>query len=345
MRCVSTISAAALWLAAVPALAQPQPRTLEVPATASWQHAATGLILPPRAAGLVRGRIVDRTSAEQDVSADYGGEDGLTTTLYLFQTPLPDPALWADRALVAIVLRPDFGLDPGAVPAAVPFARPGATAAGGLRAALPLNGPGLASTAVAVAPLQGWLVKVRMTSARLDPAQLEARLTAFLEALRWPAEARPAPAAAAILPCPDSLAFKKAKTVPDDIGNVLMDAISGTVEQDQVEQGKADPVVYCREPGPLGAWGVYRPGRSRRAYVIAMGDSGTALRLAPALSLDMFSGGSAPKRVAMTLLEHDRTEVLPSFNRLPSPEQAMAVAFSGQPRGTIAVTTSPGKKE
>ena len=74
--------------------------------------------------------------------------------------------------------------------------------------------------------------------------------------------------------------------------------------------------------------------------MIAVGDSGTALRLAPALTL---SGGG--DRVAMTLLEYDRTSVLPSFNRLPSPQQAMAVAFSGAARETISITTSPGKEE
>jgi hypothetical protein len=346
MKRISTILAAALLLAGAPAVAQPQPRMLEVPATASWQHEATGMILPPHAAGLSRGGIVDRTAAEQDVSADYGGEDGLTTTVYLFQTPLPDPALWTDRALAAIVLRPGFGLDPNAVPAATPFRRPGAAAASGLRASVKLNGSGLASTAVALVPLQGWLVKVRMTSARLDPASLDARLTAFIEALRWPAEPKPAPAAVPVAACPDSLAFKKAKTVRDDMSDVLMNAITGSIEQDQSEAGKAGRLQYCREPGPLGPYGVYRPNGRRDSYVIALGDAGSALRLAPALSLDMLtSGRSGGGKVAMTLLERDTTSVLPSFNRLPSPDQAMAVAFSGRPRETISVTTGPPKKE
>lgn len=331
--------AAALLALASPSLAQTPPRTLEVPAAKSWQHAATGMILPPVAAGLSRGAIVDRTSAEHDVSAEYGGEDGLTTTVYLFRTLLPDPALWTDRALAAIALRPDLGLDPARLPAPAPFRRPGAASASGLRATLPLSGSGLTGTAVAVAPLNGWLLKVRMTSARLDPAALDARLTAFIDALRWPSEARPAAAAAPVAVCPDSLTFKKAKTVKDDMGDVLMSALAGTVEMDQVEKGEAEAAVYCREPGPLKPYGVYRPDRSRDSYVIALGDSGSALRLVPALDL-LASGRSGGKKVAMTLVEHDRTSVLPSFNRLPSPEQAMAVAFSGERRETITVTTS-----
>ena len=344
MRIIAKIVAAALLLAASSAGAQP--RTLEVPATASWQHAATGMILPPRIAGLSRGSLEDRTAAEQDVSTDYGGEEGLTTSVYLFQTPLPDVALWTDRALAAILLRPDFGLDPDRVPAAVPFRRPGAAAASGLKAIVKLNGSGLTGTAVAVAPLgEGWLLKVRMTSARLDEAALDARLTAFLQGLRWPAEPKPAPAAVPVAACPDSLTFKKAKVVRDEMADVLMNAITGTVEAQQVEEGKAEPAVYCREPGPARPNAVYRPNGRRNSYVIAVGDSGRALRLAPALTLDMFSGGSAGNRVAMTLLEHDTTSVLPSFNRLPSPEQAMAVAFSGRPRETISITTGPPKKE
>ena len=232
------------------------------------------------------------------------------------------------------------------MPTAVPFRRPGASAASGLRATLPIAAPGLTSTAVAVVPLQGWLLKVRMTSGRLDRAALDARLTAFIEALRWPGESTPARAAAPVAPCPDSLAFRKAKVVRDDTADVLLNAITGSIELDEVEAGKAEPVVYCREAGPLRAYGVYRPNGRRDSYVIAIGDAGRALRLAPALTLDLFaSGGSSGRRVAMTLLEHDRTSVLPSFNRLPSPDQAMAVAFSGQPRETISVTTAPPGKE
>jgi hypothetical protein len=342
---LKTMMAVALLAVAPPVAAQTQPRILEVPATKSWQHAATGMILPSTAAGLSRGAITDHTAAEQDVGAVYGGEDGLTTSVYLFQTPVPDVAVWTDRALAAIILRQELGLDRAALPSAVPFKRPGAATASGLRATLPLSANGLTATAVAVAPLNGWLLKVRMTSARLGPDALDARMSAFIGALRWPGEAKAAPAAAAVLACPDSLAFRKAKTVKDDMGDVLMNAIAGTVEAGQVDKGEAEAAVYCREPGPLKAYGVYRPNRGLAAYVIALGDSGRALRLAPALSVDMFTGGSQGKRVAMTLLEHDRTTVLPSFNRLPSPEQAMAVAFSGERRETISVTTSPGKKE
>lgn len=342
MKMIARSLAAALLLAAASVMAQSQPRTLEVPATASWQHAATGMILPPRAAGLSRGSIVDQTADEQDVSVGYGGEEGLTTSLYLFQTPLPDPALWTDRALVAIQLRPDLGLDAGTGPAAAPFRRPGAAAASGLRATLPLARSGLTSTAVAVAPLAGWLIKIRMTSARLDAAALDARLNAFIEALRWPAEGEPAPAATAVLPCRDSLTFKKARIVRDDMTQVLMNAVSGVAA---AAKDGAQPTVYCREPGPLRAWGVYRPDAARDAYVIALGDAGQALSLAPTLDLDsLLSGRAGSKRISMTRLQHDRTEVLPSFNRLPPPEQALAVAESGRSSG-ISVTTSPGQDQ
>ena len=344
MRMFSRSLAAASLAVASPIVAQPQDRVLEVPPTKSWQHAATGMILPPVAAGLTRGAIIDNSSAEQDVGAAYGGEEGLTTSVYLFQTPLADPAVWTDRALAAIALRPDLGLDPASVPAAIPFKRPGASAASGLRATLPLSASGLTATAVALAPLDGWLVKIRMTSDRLDRAALDARLTAFLEALRWPAETRPAPATAAVVACPDSLSFKKAKTVKDSMGDVLMSALAGTVQADQVEKGETRSAVYCREPGPLKTYAVYRPDRSRAAYVIALGDAGEALRLEPALSLDgLGSGKSSGGRVAMTSMKHATISVLPSFNRLPSPEQALSVAFSGKPRETISVTTSPGK--
>ena len=59
MSTIAKMVAAAMLLSAPPAIGQPPPRVLEVPATASWKHAATGMILPPNAAGLSRGAIVD----------------------------------------------------------------------------------------------------------------------------------------------------------------------------------------------------------------------------------------------------------------------------------------------
>ena len=49
-------------------------------------------------------------------------------------------------------------------------------------------------------------------------------------------------------------------------------------------------------------------------------------------------GGSGGRRYAMTLQGRDTTTVLPSFNRLPPPEQAVSVALNSRGE-TISVST------
>jgi hypothetical protein len=295
------------------------------------------MILPPRSAGLVRGEIHDNTDAEMDVVAGYVDDtEGLVATVYLYRTMTPDVAMWFDRALTVIMLRPGFGLESTPPPAATAFARPGATTASGLRVALDVNVPEVRSSAVAIAPLgSSWLLKIRLSSSRLDRAALDERLTAFMAGLRWPAETSPGRAAVPVLACASPLRLRTARVVRSDMSGALMDAVGGLM----VAEHDGTPAVYCREPGATIERGVYRANGSNDAYLIALADAGMALSLAEALDLSaIMGGGSGGRRIAMTLLGRNGTSVYPSFNRLPPPEQAMTVA--GHSGSTISVTTT-----
>ncbi|MBV9884829.1 MAG: hypothetical protein JO276_17605 [Sphingomonadaceae bacterium] len=332
-------AALSLLLAAVPRQAgaeQAQPRILAVPANAAWQHAETGMILPPQATGLKRHEIRDSTDAEMDVIADYADEaDGLVATIYLYRTMTPDVALWFDRAATVIQLRPGWGLQNVPLPAPTAFARPGASAASGLRLAFDVNMPEARSTALAIAPLgTNWLLKVRLSATRLDRAALDERLTAFIQALRWPAESAPGRAAVPIAACPSPLRLRTARVVRTDMSASLIDAVGGQMAAEH----EGPPPVYCREPGGTLEQGVYRPNGATDAYLIALGDSGGALSLAEALDLSALLGsGGGGRRIAMTLLGRNGTSVYPSFNRLPPPEQALEVMR--RTGSTISVTT------
>lgn len=336
----STLGACLLLLAspqAAPA-EQAAPRTLAVPVDASWQHAATQLILPSRIAGLARGEIRDSGEAELDVSAPYQGpERGITATVYLYKTMTPDVALWFDRALTAIMARPEFGLAEAAVPAPTGFARPGGSTASGLRTALDLSAPNLRGTAVAIVPLGGWLVKVRLTAAELDRAALDELMTRFIQGLRWPAETRAERVAVPIQPCPSPLRFRRARVVRTEMSDTLMDALIGGIVLD--EDTDTPPAIYCREPGATPERGVYRPGGSSDRYLIALGDSGIALAVGEASDLSaLMGGGGGARRFSVTLLGRDSTTVYSSFNRLPAPEQAISVTT---PSRASVTTTAP----
>jgi len=333
------------WAAALLALATPQPasaqqnqpRTLTVPATAAWQHAETGMILPSASAGLARGEIRDSTDAELDVVADFrDAAEGVWATVYLYRTMTPDVALWFDRALTTIMLRPEYRLEGAGAAAPTGFARPGSSTASGLRAALDVQAPDLRSTALAIAPLGPWQLKIRFSAAGLDRAALDERLTRFIEGLRWPAEtaATTSRAAVAVEPCPSPLRLRRARVVRTDLANTLMDAVAGNITPENV----GPPAVYCREPGATLAHGVYRPDASTDRYLIALGDAGIALSVGEALDLSaLLGGGGGGRRFSVTMLGRNESSFYPSFNRLPPPEQALEAA--GAARNVISVST------
>jgi len=337
--------ALSLLLLNLPALAagQPAPRTLEVSANAAWKHAESEMILPPTVDGLARAEIMDLTNEELDIVANYGSErDGLWVTVYLYKTQIANVPLWFDRALTTIMLRPEYGLAGTAAPTPTAFIPPRASSASGLRAVLDVNAPNLRSTAVAIGPAAGFQLKIRISSASLDRAALDERLSRFIAGLRWPAEGTPpARAAVAILPCPSPLRLRNARLVRVEVADTLMDALGGISLSDEERPAP----VYCREPGPANAaYGVYRADGSRDSYLIALNDAGIALSLQEAIDFGALTGrGNSGRRIAMTLLDREATAVMPSFNRLPPPEQAVQAA--GAQGSTISVSTRPGNRQ
>lgn len=312
-----------------PAAAQSGPRTLEVPAANAWQHAETRIILPPRVGGLVRASIGDNSQDEQDVFATYADRDEqMIALVYVYRTGAGDLPLWFDRTLATIML-PQAG---AAAPTTAGFTRPGASAASGLRAAMSDNVAGMRSTAVAIAPLgPSWLVKIRLGSARLDPAALDERLSAFVAALRWPAETGTARAAIPIEPCPTPLRLRNARIVRAEGADVLMDAVIGTVEP---EGEPGPPPVYCREPGATTDRGVYRPDAATNGYLIALHDAGIAVGVGDVSGLSALLGQGNRRRFSVTLLGRNARSSYPSFDRLPPPDQALALVTGGPPLST-----------
>lgn len=341
---LSLLLAAAAVLAAPAAQAQPQaqpqPRTLAVPAGSAWQHAETGMILPTGSAGLTRREISDLGAEEMDVVVHYVGAEGVLASVFLFRTAVPEPALWFDRAAAAISAEPGYGLAGAPLPAPAPFARPGASAASGLRVSIDLPAGQFRSTGVAVAPLGDHLLKIKISARSLDRAALDALLTRFIEGLRWPAPQPGERAAAPVEPCGRPLSFRNARVVRAGMAEVLMDAVIGSVPP----EGERQLPVYCREPGATRDYGVYRANGSRDSYLIALNDAGIALALGQAGELgELLGGGRGGRRVSMTLLDRASTAVLPSFNRLPPPAQAIGVAFNTR-GNVISVSTRPPRE-
>lgn len=322
-----------LCLLAMPALAAAQsgPRTQGVPADDAWRHAETRMTLPARAGTLTRIDIRNPSPDGLEFVASYANSDeGMTAVVHAYRTMVPNVPVWFDSALATIV--------PSQVEAAPPavtsFARPGASAASGLRAATAGNGQGMQSSAIAIAPLGSWLVEIRLDSARLDPAALDERLSAFIATLGWPAQTGTAGTAIPVEPCPAPLRLPAARRLNSGSHDVVAYWAGWTV---LAGRDAGPPRVYCREPGATIRSGVYRLDGTADSYLIPIAN-GIALAAGEETDLAALMGERRRRRYSVTLVERTSMIGHSSFSRLPPPEQALA-AFLAAP-SILSVTTA-----
>ena len=332
MRNVTTIMA--LLLAASPAVAR---RDLPVPPDKGWQHAASGIILTAKLAGLPRTMLSDAGDDERDVAAEFATPDKATiATIYIFRPGLMSVPMWFDRAQTALELKDVYGGVRAAAKMPVAFAPPGGVAPSGLRQTYtPTRGP-YRATALAIAPVGEWLVAVRLSSRMLDPVTIDPELTDILTAIRWPANTGAVPVARPIVDCADSLAYHKAKLVQPD----MMQALLGSLTAAAGTASPGESGTWCREAmKPKALYGVYRLAGSSDGYTLAIGDSGRAASVYKAFSLpDQPSTGG----YAVSFRDLDGSIAsYPSFDKLPQPDQVAALILRG--RATARTTTAGGK--
>jgi hypothetical protein len=215
---------AALMLA--PA-AQAQQRTLDVPATARWQHARSGVIVPVAIDGLPRREIVEIMPGELDVGVNY--DDGTTRiSIFLFRPALFDVGIWFDRADWAIRQNPVWGNVTPSRPAPLTFAHGSATTASAMRQSYAASGQ-YRATATAIVPTGRWLVKVRASVRNGTVEEVDARLSAALAALRLDATRHGGVAARPILPCVTPVRWRNARQQPRTMDDALMGALLGAL--------------------------------------------------------------------------------------------------------------------
>nr|WP_295371406.1 hypothetical protein [uncultured Sphingosinicella sp.] len=305
-----------------------------MPPAASWQHAATNLILPSTIEGMRRTDVQDSGTAELEIIATY--EDtarSVTTSVYLFRSQIRSAPLWFDRSRTVLE---QLKVLPIATAQALPvraFALPGGASESGLSVVYPVSGGRYTATGLAVAPLNDWTVKVRMSSSSLDPKALDQKMAAFIGNIRWPKNVGPAPAAAPLQPCPTPLTLKRAKLIKPDMEQAVLGSLFAMAA---ASKPTSDPVSYCREQEQSVGYGVYRPAASQTSYLVALADSGRAVSVGE--SPNVLKPKTA--RYSVTLLDLGRSSVYPSFNRLPPPKQVMEMLPSARPLSSSEVGTT-----
>lgn len=323
---ILTVAAAALQLGA-PCAAEL--REVQAPATATWKHEQTGLMLKPILAGMNRSDIADTGEKELDIVASYkAATDGTIATIFLFKPWIPSAPLWFDRSSHALKSNPQFGVQDQTIEGHA-FAPPNSRTPSALSAVYPLSSEKWSSTALAVIPLGDWLVSIRISSPSRDALALGKQLDALIADIGWPAETNAAPAAALVKPCANPLKFGKASPLkPDATSALVVTALLAGAMNGKAAPGKsATPSTYCVE-AESAPYGVYRADAKTDGYVIAGGDAGRTIAVSPAADLT-----NRRDQYAVTFQDLDAEQLVVLWNKLPRPEDVISYIFGQQAGG------------
>ncbi|WP_243402902.1 MULTISPECIES: hypothetical protein [Bacteria] len=309
-------------------------RDLPVPADKGWRHAETGVALMAQNAGLARTALTDATQGEFDVAAQYWAPDkSVTATVYIFRPAIADVGLWFDRSQTALETRAEFRNAAPASADPVAFALPGAAAGSALRQTYANASGAYRSTALAVMPLNGWIVAIRMSATTLTADRLDTELQQFIAGVRWPKATAAGTAARLVKPCATPLVFRKAKQVATGGGDLLMSLMLPSLAATEKAKTAAKPddaPLWCREGDGRTEYGVYRDMRNDQGYTLALYDAGRSISVFPSIM------GQIEKTsiYSVSLTDVDgSTSVLPSFNAMPQPKQVWAVLSQGKVQG------------
>jgi len=321
------------------------------PASSTWSHDRSGLSLPTTLAGFTRGQSRQYDEDGYNVSINFRDDaSGSSADVYVYRAAPASVPLWGDRAVTGMFANPNLGEVDVAAVRIGRFTPPnGAGAESGLKVVTPIKGD-LASSGLAIYAHDGWLVKLRMSSRTLDATAIEMRMAEFIAGLRLPAATRPAPPLADIADCTAPLkSDKKAKLMQlDMMGTIMLGATLGTINEDRVKNAakasassRAEP-VWCRDASSQPQYGVYRSGGEDDAYLVAIGDSGTSL------SVGRYDMGPLmkPSRGFLVTQSDGVTElVYPPFDRLPLPEQMLALPGKISPVSSISLVPGEENKQ
>lgn len=325
--CVAAMLAAGF---AGPAAAK---RGLAVPPLVGWQHATSKLILMGKLGGLARMEIYDLGDKELDVVAQYATADKATqATIYHFKPALASVPVWFDRSETQIRLRRTDSAITSRQGSPLAFSTPGTSVANALRQSFTVTSGEFKSTALAVMPLDDWLVVVRLSSNVLDEAQVDSKLSDIVNAIRFPSTAGTTEVAVPIQPCVTSQKRVRARSMKPDMAQALLGALAPQVEAkaaaEAKREGKSGLVAkpLCRDGQGSLPFGVYRTDDATKAYTLALGDAGRVATVSAGIALLLPDPG-----FQVIVRDLDSSAVYRMFDKLPLPEQVLGLIETKSP--------------
>jgi hypothetical protein len=299
---------------------------INVPETASWQHARSQIILPPKLAGLKRVSISDNSASELDLSIQYENADSVGT-IYLYRPYWNDVGVWFERSEQGLLANKALGNVVAMENAATNFARPGGSVTSGLYRVYAASGDKYKTTALAIFPVGHWFVKVRYSSSNSDPAITQAKLLEMIAKIRVPATASEGTIPQSIPVCASAVKWKKAKVIKPDMVGVM---VTGVTFTELMKLGKSDFLDLpnaCRDGAPTEFYTVYRDAKDDNNVVMVAGDAGYSVQVMEALLSN--------KEYWAVASDQAQHMLLPTFTKMPAPELLFKVAASGQTIASI----------
>jgi len=323
----------AVWLAGSGAAGQ-EPLPLE--AGKSWTHRHSGISVPATLAGTPRERGMAFAEDDLDVGLSFTVGDAVESlTFYVFRDTNGGVPLWFAQAQWGIENRDAYG-HPVITVAPQAFVPPGQTVASGLKAIYTPKGGPYRSTGVMLFPVGEWYVKVRASSQTRPPAELGKWMDAALAEIGWPGTIANGPVAAPIADCAAPLVFEgKSKDISSDmmqnmIGAALVSATAGEAGKDPVG------VKWCRDRKLDGNQAVYRANAATNSYLLAVGDNGNGIEVAPSAGGIISGAKDKGPRYGITLHMAARDVNFPAQDRLPSPDRTLAIVNEGRFTSDVA---------
>lgn len=337
---LAILSAAAVALTvAAPVRAQGE---LAVEAGKPWTHAHSGITVPATLGGNALTQARTYAAHELDLSLSFepdGARDFLS--FYIFRNTNGGVPVWMAQAQWSVENR---GIFQGAKLVIAPeaFAPPEQATASGLKAvyATP-DATTYKSTGIALLPFGDWYVKLRATSRDKSPAELAQAMDGWLKEIGWPKNPVSMAAALPVVPCSEKLTFDG--TSRDAPVDAMKDALAAALASAAAGDRKTEPaqVQWCRDSGLDGNKAAYRPDSAKDAYLLAIGDNGNGIWVAPSIGGLMEGGKDKVARFGVTLHMAAQDINFASQDRLPSPQRAMEIANVGRYASTV---TTWGKK-
>ncbi|PXW76311.1 hypothetical protein C7451_10582 [Blastomonas natatoria] len=337
---MTTISRACQVLVVLLGLAGHTVHAREVPDSqkrGQWTHARTQLSLEPVLAGLQLYKVLSSAPRELDVHARFESPDQATfATVYVFRPAAGDLPLWFDRATATIATADRWTI--ASTEEFGPFVPPGQDRANGLQAIYALGGGEFRSTAIAMAATDGWIIKIRITSLKLDAAEMKALMGEFQRQIVWPRTLATAPAVSPLADCPTPLTFgKAARPVRRSRDKAAASAVAGALlegsERDATIGAPLRGKAYCRD-SVFGTHGIYRIEGTSDQYLLAYNDAGRVASVRPSPGLFDADG---KKSFAISYLELDRSLQYVDHDRLVSPAHLNEIVHSQRPLTTVAI--------